>query len=221
MHTDPNGNFPWLIFAIIAAAIIVTGGIVGGVSAGIDGGSALEIIQGIGKGMAVTAVAVGGVALTIGGFLVSGGVVSTLGSTMVTYGVTITSNMIEIAVVQGKKSFSEGNSFWEGTNKVVNAMFANTPKVLIGHMSLDNVYMYGHKVLSKITLLSKFNDLFLEQLSVYGFKTAFQNTAKGFWSSKNIGGLVVGGLLVGYNIYKLFESIFTAPDYEKSRWILY
>jgi len=31
-----------LIFAIIAAAIIVTGGIVGGLSAGIDGGSALK-----------------------------------------------------------------------------------------------------------------------------------------------------------------------------------
>ena len=89
MNVDPTGNFPWLIFAIIAAAIIVTGGIVGGLSAGIDGGSALK------------------------------------------------------------------------------------------------------------------------------------NTAKGFWSSKNIGGLIVGGIFAGYNIYKLFESIFTTPDYEKSRWILY
>ena len=58
-------------------------------------------MRGIGKGALNGLILGGGISLAIGGFAIGGNTI--LGSIMATYGLSISANMLEVAITQGKK----------------------------------------------------------------------------------------------------------------------
>lgn len=194
------------------------GAIYGGVSAGMAGGDVGDVFAGIGKGALNGLILGGGISLAIGGFAIGGTTI--LGSIMATYGLSISANMLEVAITQGKKSYYDGDSFWSGANDINNAMFANSGNILIGKPTLMSIPFYGTRMISKISTI--FNVLVSYDLDKIFGSTTFLTSAKATLLRKASPlGLVVGYGLTAWQYYKLIRSIVTTPDFENSRWILY
>lgn len=89
-----------------------------------------------------------GILLAIGWFAI--GETTLLGSILATYGLSISANMLKVAIMQGKKSYYDGDSFWAGANGINNTMFANSENILIGEPTLMSIPFYGTRMTSKI-----------------------------------------------------------------------
>ncbi len=218
-YADPSGHSALLIgLLIFTGAMALGGAIYGGVSAGAAGGDVGDIFAGIGKGALTGLIIGGGISLTIGGFVIGGTTI--LGSIMATYGLSISANMIEVAITQGKKSCYDGDSFWAGANDINNAMFANSGNILIGKPTLMSVPFYGTRMTSKIptifnVLLSYgFDDLFGSTTFLASAKATLLNKASPL-------GFVAGYALTAWQCCRLIKAIVATPDFENSRWILY
>ena len=99
MGLDPSGNIALFVGLLIFIGITtIIGAAYGGISAGMSDG---DVLEGIGKGALNGLIISGGISLGIGGFVVGGTTV--LGSVMATYGLSVTANMLEVAITQGKK----------------------------------------------------------------------------------------------------------------------
>lgn len=194
------------------------GAIYGGVSAGMAGGDVGDVFAGIGKGALNGLILGGGISLAIGGFAIGGTTI--LGSIMATYGLSISANMLEVAITQGKKSYYDGDSFWAGANDINNAMFANSGNILIGKPTLMSIPFYGTRMTSKIPTI--FNVLVSYDLDKFFGSTTFLASAKATLLGKASPlGLAAGYGLTAWQYYNLIRSIVTTPDFENSRWILY
>ena len=153
-YYDPSGHSALLIgLLIFTGAMTLGGAIYGGISAGMAGGDIGDVFAGIGKGALNGLILGGGISLAIGGFAIGGTTI--LGSIMATYGLSISANMLEVAITQGKKSAYDGDSFWAGANDINNAMFANSGNILIGKPTLMSIPFYGTRMTSKIPTIFK------------------------------------------------------------------
>ena len=217
--TDPSGHSALLIgLLIFTGAMTLGGAIYGGVSAGMAGGDVGDVLAGIGKGALNGLILGGGISLAIGGFAIGGTTI--LGSTMATYGLSISANMLEVAITQGKKSYHDGDNFWAGANDINNAMLANSGNILIGKPTLMSIPFYGTRMTSKIPAI--FNVLVSYDLDKFFGLTTFLASAKATMLGKaSLLGLVAGYGLTVWQYYNLIRSIVTTPDFENSRWILY
>lgn len=194
------------------------GAIYGGVSAGMAGGDVGDIFAGIGKGALNGLIIGGGISLAIGGFAIGGTTI--LGSIMATYGLSVSANMLEVAITQGKKSAYDGDGFWAGANDINNAMFANSGNILIGKSTLMSIPFYGTRMTSKIPTI--FNALVSYDLDKLFGSTTFLTSAKATLLGKaSPFGLTMGYGLTAWQYYNLIRAIVTIPDFENSRWILY
>ena len=221
MYVDPSGHAAistlLIISAIIAGVCVVGGAAIGGVSAGMAGGDVGDIFSGIGKGALNGLIIGGGISLSIVGFGIGG--TNILGSIMVTYGMSISANMVEVAFTQGKKSKFDGDSFWAGANDINDAMFANSGNILIGKPTLMSIPFYGTRITSKIP--TAINVLFAHDFWKYFGISFYESTKATLLRKASPLGLTAGYLLTAWQYYNLFRSIFTTPDFENSRWILY
>ena len=138
---------------------------------------------------------------------------------MATYGLSISANMLEVAITQGKKSYYDGDNFWAGANDINNAMFANSGNILIGKPTLMSIPFYGTRITSKIPTI--FNVLVAHEFGKYYGLTFLESSKALLLSDASTLGLAAGYLLTAWQYYNLFRSIFTTPDFENSRWILY
>ena len=206
---DPSGRFPWLVVIIIAAAIIVTCAAAGGVSAGLSGGGIKDVWASIGKGAAIGAMLVGSIALTIGSFYVPGGATGTLGVSMWSYGINTSLELFEVGIIQGKKSYIEGDGFWTSMNDVINAVFANSGKI------------YGQNLLSKTWTAWGFYNEYNYFKNYYGHSSALKISGIDFGSKKTIFGAIFSGVVVTVNTALLFKTIFEEIDFESVSWVLY
>jgi hypothetical protein len=127
--------------------------------------------------------------------------------------------MLEVAITQGKKSYYDGDNFWAGANDINNAMFANSGNILIGKPTLMSIPFYGTRITSKIPTI--FNVLVAHEFGKYLGLTFLESSKALLLSDASTLGLVAGYLLTAWQYYNLFRSIFTTPDFENSRWILY
>ena len=218
-YYDPSGHSALLIGLLIFTGVMTFGGaIYGGVSAGMAGGDAGDVFAGIGKGALNGLILGGGISLAIGGFAIGGTTI--LGSIMATYGLSISANKLEVAITQGKKSAYDGDNFWAGANDINNAMFANSGNILIGKPTLMSISFYGTRMTSKIPTI--FNILVSYDLDKFFGSTTFLASAKATLLSKaSPFGLAMGYGLTAWQYYNLIRAIFTTPDFENSRWILY
>lgn len=92
--------------------------------------------------------------------------------------------------------------------------------VLIGKPTLMSIPFYGTRMTSKIPTI--FNVLVSYDLDNLFGSTTFLASAKATLLSKASPlGFAAGYLLTAWQYYNLFRSIFTTPDFENSRWILY
>ncbi len=216
MYVDPSGHSALLIgLLIFTGAMTLGGAIYGGVSAGIAGG---DVFAGIGKGALNGLILGGGISLVIGGFAIGGTTI--LGSIMATYGLSISANMLEVAITQGKKSYYDGDSFWAGANDINNAMFANSGNILIGKPTLMSIPFYGTRMASKMPTI--FNVLVSYDLDKLFGSTTFLASANATLLSKASPlGWVASYGSAALQYYYLIKSIVTTPDFENSRWILY
>lgn len=221
MCVDPSGHVAistlLIISAIITGVCVVGGAAIGGVSAGMAGGDVGDIFSGIGKGALNGLIIGGGISLSIVGFGIGGAKI--LGSIMVTYGMSISANMAEVAFTQGKKSKFDGDSFWAGVNDINNAMLANSGNILIGKPTLMSIPFYGTRITSKIPTV--INVLFAHDFWKYFGISFYESKKATLLRNANLLGLASGYLLTAYQYYHLIKSIFTTPDFENSRWILY
>lgn len=194
------------------------GAIYGGVSAGMANGDVSDVFTGIGKGALNGLILGGGISLAIGGFAIGG--TTLLESIMATYGLSISANMLEVAITQGKKSYYDGDSFWAGANDINNAMFANSGSILIGKSTLLSIPFYGTRMTSKIPTI--FNVLVSYDLDKLFDSTTFLASAKATLLGKASPlGFVAGYFLTAWQYCNLIRSVVTTPDFENSRWILY
>lgn len=194
------------------------GAIYGGVSAGMASGDVGDVFAGIGKGTLNGLILGGGISLAIGGFAIGGTTI--LGSIMATYGLSISANMLEVAITQGKKSSYDGDNFWAGANDINNAMFANSGNILIGKPTLMSIPFYGTRMTSKISTI--FNVLVSYDLDKFFGSTTFLASAKATLLRKASPlGLAAGYFLTAWQYYNLIRSIVTTSNFENSRWILY
>ena len=114
MYFDPSGNFAISTFLIMVGVGLLAGGTIGGISAGING---TNVLEGIGKGMLAGGGLAASIGLTVAG--ISFGIGTIGGSRMFSYGLSVTANMLEVAVTQGKKSHYDGDNFGARMNDVV------------------------------------------------------------------------------------------------------
>ncbi len=219
MYVDPTGHSALLMgLLIFTGAMTLGSAIYGGVSAGMAGGDAGDVFTGIGKGALNGLIFGGGISLAIGGFAIGGA--TTVGSIMVTYGLSISANMLEVAITQGKKSYYDGDSFWAGASDINNAMFANSGNILIGNPTLMSIPFYGTRITTKIPTV--FNVLVTYDVDRLFGPTTFLASAKTTLLGKaNPLILSAGYLLTAGQYYSLIRSIVTTPDFETSKWILY
>ena len=221
MCLDPSGYVAistlLIISAIITGVCVVGGAAIGGVSAGMAGGDVGDIFSGIGKGALNGLIIGGGISLSIVGFGIGG--TKILGSIMVTYGMSISANMVEVAFTQGKKSKFDGDSFWAGANDINNAMFANSGHILIGKPTLMSIPFYGTRITSKIP--TAINVLFAHDFWKYFGISFYESTKATLLRKASLSGLALGYFFTALQYYHLIKSIFTTPDFENSRWILY
>ena len=219
---DPTGHVAvstlLIISAIITGVCVVGGAVIGGVSAGMSSEDVGDVFAGIGKGALNGLILGGGISLAVCGF--GFGATTTLGSIMACYGLSISANMLEVAITQGKKSYYDGDSFWSGANDINNAMFANSGNILIGKPTLMSIPFYGTRITSKIPTI--FNVLVSYEIdNLFGSMT-FLASAKATLLTKTISfGKVAGYVLTAVQCFELIKSIFNTPDFENSRWILY
>ncbi len=208
-----------LIGLLILTGIMTFGGaIYGGVSAGMAGGDVGDVFAGIGKGALNGLIFGAGISLAIGGFTIGGTTI--LGSIMATYGLSISANMLEVAITQGKKSSYDGDDFWAGCNDINNATFANSGNILIGKLTLMSIPFYGIRMTSKIPTI--FNVLVSYDLDKLFESVTFLMSAKTTLLGKaGPFGLAMGYGLTALQYYYLIRAIVTTPDFENSRWILY
>ena len=83
-----------------------------------------------------------------------------------------------------------------------------------------SIPFYGTRMTSKIPAI--FNILVSYDLDKLFGSTTFLTSAKATLLGKASPlGLTAGYLLTALQYYNLFSSIFTTPDFENSRWILY
>ena len=216
MYVDPSGEFAWVPLLIFAGIMITGGGIIGGISAGESGNS---IIEGVGKGMLVGGILSLSIAMVYGGFAF--GATTILGSTMSAYGISLSVNMLEIMVLQGKKSGFDRDSFWNATNDVVNATTANMDRYLLGRMGDQTVGFLGTRVISKLNILHKFAMTVGELNQMYSFQSAFRIASQSFWKSSSPVGYVLAYALSAWQVSYLAYAIIDSKSYENSRWILY
>ena len=217
-YIDHDGHFPGLVLAIISGVLIACGATLGGVSAGMAGGDVGDVFAGIGKGALNGLILGGGISLAIGGFAIGGTTI--LGSIMTTYGLSISANMLEVAITQGKKSYYDGDSFWAGANDINSAMFANSGNILIGKPTLMSIPFYGTRMTSKIPTI--FNVYASYQIDKLFDSTSFLASAKATLLGKaSTLGLIAGYGLTALQYYNLIRAIVTTPDFENSPWILY
>lgn len=217
-YIDPAGTSALLIGLLIFMGVMTIGGAAyGGISAGMAGGNIQDIFAGIGKGALNGFIISGGISLAIGGFSI--GATSIIGSIMATYGLSITANMLEVAVTQGKKSYYDGDDFWAGANDINNAMFSNSGGILVGNVSLLPIPIYGTRLVYKIpTFIKTMNEFRWAN----AFRVSFMTSAKNTLTQKaNKFALLLGYLITLIQYKNLFESIFSKPDFDNSKWILY
>jgi len=221
MYVDPSGEIAissTVVGLLIFAGIMITGGgIIGGISAGESGSS---IIEGVGKGMLVGAILSLSIAMVFGGFAF--GATTILGSTMASYGISVSANMLEIMVLQGKKSGFDGDSFWNSTNDIVNATTVNMDRYLLGRMGNQTVGFLGTRVISKLNILHKFAMTVGELNQLYSFQSAFRIASQSFWTQK----LAAPNILLAYgfsayNVIRLGIAIFSSSTEANKRWVLF
>ena len=141
---------------------------------------------------------------------------------MATYGISVTANYIEVAFTQGKKSHSDGNSFGEGVNDVVNSMFANTPRILIGRFVIGDTAIWGTKLFAKALHLPNLLYDTYEFAQYVKAGRAFTFAFDGiFWEQAGKFGMLFGYGMSAVHIFNMGKAIFTQPDFENSNWILY
>ena len=171
MMVDPSGHFPWLVLAIISGVLIVGGATLGGVSAGVTGGDVGDIFADIGKGALNGLILSAGICLAVGGFSLGWSTIA--GSHLLTYGVSISSNMLEVAVTQGKKSYYDGDGFWASVDDVNNAMFANSFSIVTGKFSEESITVYGTRLFTKGFKIFKFFETVAYSAQYVKFSNAF------------------------------------------------
>lgn len=216
MYTDPSGEFPLIALAIFTGIMIVAGGVFGGISAGESGSS---IIEGVGLGMLMGGLFAMSVAMIVGGFSIGGTTI--LGSMMASYGISVTANMLEILVLQSKKSCFDGDSFWSATDDVVNALGANMGRYLLGRIGDQSFGILGSRMVSKLSVLHKFTMTVAELNKLYSFQSAYRIASQSFWKSSSPYGYVLAFAMSAWQVGNLASAIIVSKSYENSRWILY
>ena len=221
MYSDPSGHFPWLVFAIIAGILILGGGAIGGISAGMAGGSVGEVFAGIGKGTINGLVLSAGVLLTALGFYV--GVTSIAGSALAFYGISVTANMLEVGVTQGKKSYYDGDDAWNTINDVNRSMFVNADTILGGELDLFSAFsLEGTRIIPKVFTGGKAYFSYLKTSFTKHYHVLFLPTMKKLLFAKsNPVFWFLGAGMTLVQVGKLMQAIFTTPNFEESDWILY
>lgn len=215
MYTDPSGEFPLIALAIFTGIMIVAGGVFGGISAGESGSS---IIEGVGLGMLMGGLFAMSVAMIVGGFSIGGTTI--LGSMMASYGISVTANMLEILVLQSKKSCFDGDSFWGATDDVVNALGANMGRYLLGRIGDQSFGILGSRMVSKFNLLYKYTMTVNEFSQYYTFGSALRQSSS-FWTKtlSRTSVMIVYGFAT-YQVISMINSFFTEPTKVSDKWIL-
>jgi hypothetical protein len=141
---------------------------------------------------------------------------------MVTYGLSVASNLCEVSWVQAKKSLSDGDSLSAMRNDVNNATFANLGRILVGRFGDQTVGIYGTRLFTKISTISKFCNQVYDASQLYKYSFAFSHVNKSFWTSKLKWPLVfIGYVPTMVQVYNLFNAIFGDSELESDKWILY
>lgn len=183
------------------------------------GGDVGDIFAGIGKGALIGTILAAGVLLTAGG--IAYGAATLLGSMMITYGVSITANMLEVAVVQGKKSYHDGDAFWSGANDITNAMFANSGRILVGRVAKDELVIMGTRIFSKAWALAGFFGQVNAMAEYWKYSKAMSIVSSSYWKQVKPLSLAIGYIMAGSQVFSLGQAIFTKPDFDSGKWILY
>ena len=220
MYTDPDGHFVINTLLLIAAGIIISGAIEGGVAAAMTGGNVGDVLTGVVKGAANGVVLSLGIGLTIGGICV--GWNTRIGSIMTTYGISITANMLEVAITQSKKSFSNGKYSWNRKNDVTNAMFANIKRILLGRITDGTIGVQGTRIVTKFSVVKDFFDKVNLNAESWKYSIAFVDTFKTFWTEKaHVSSLFLSYGFAAYQVFKFLDAFFGEPNYNNDTWILY
>ena len=225
MYVDPSGHFAistlLIISAIITGVCVIGGATIGGISAGMSGGGVGDVFAGIGKGFLNGLIIGGGISLTIVGGL-GFGVTSVLGSLMTTYGMSVVANMCEVGVLQAKKSQYDGDNFWNTFNDVNNAMYSNSGRILVGRLEEDGLVILGTRMFFKAWTLAGYFGQVNATAQYWKYSTAMSIVSKSFWTNKgNPVSLIFGYGLAGYQMYSFWNTLFSEPDFNNSKWILY
>ena len=224
MYADPSGHFviSALLASLIGATLLsatISGTVSGGVSAAKAGGNFGDVLKGMGKGFINGLVFGGAVSLAlIGGFAVGSSTI--LGSFMVNYGICVTANMLEVSFTQNKKSTYDGDNMFQTKNDINNAMFANLGRILFGNILISSTRIFGTRIFSKIPTAYKVSTNYLVDNLLYS--TSFVDSAKStLLKDGNKVGLAISYFFTAKQVYDLFKSIISTPDFENSKWILY
>ncbi|MDD4077764.1 MAG: hypothetical protein PHT03_07325 [Bacilli bacterium] len=153
------------------------------------------------------------------------------GAALLSYGTIVAANMLEVAVTQGKKSASDGESFSEGAADVIDAMFANSGDIIIGKTSflagIIGTDIAGYQIATKVPLIKNIitnGSMYLPSSNGLLVNSA-SSQIMGFLKSKpttlSKAGMATGYLFAGISVFQLGKAIFTTPDFENSKWRLY
>lgn len=206
-YVDPSGQGFIAAIAIFIGILVVGGATVGGVSASKAGGTTEEILEGIGKG------ALNGFVLGAGISLMAAGVhtgTTIAGVLMFSYGTSVTANWLDVAILQSKKSSSEGDSFLAGMHDVTNALYSNTPGIVLGQTEIGGQVIRGQSIVSKSWTMIKLYEL--RRSTPYNLSALLGGSAG--WLG--IAATVIGGLM---SLNKVLKAI--AIGENESGWILY
>ena len=221
MYYDPSGHVSILVGLLIFSAItIATCATLGGVSAGVTGGDVGDIFAGIGKGALNGLILSAGISLAVCGYSI--GWATLAGCNLLTYGVSVSSNMLEVAFTQGKKSYYDGDGFWAGVNDVNNAMYANSFSIVTGKFSEESITVYGTRLFTKGFKTFKFFETVAYSAQYVKYSNAFLAELNPFWTQKaNPIGLVIGYYIMTKQVINFLKAVFSKPDFENSKWNLY
>ncbi|MBQ7907075.1 MAG: RHS repeat-associated core domain-containing protein [Clostridia bacterium] len=220
MYADPTGksaSVVFLVIGIIATVIIAAGGVVGGVAAYQTGEN---VGEGVLKGAIGANFISAGISLIASSFYVPGGVFGVLGSSLFGYGAGLILDTLEIAVLQGRKSAMAGDGFWQGTNKVINAITSNWAAIVFGKDDFFDTTVYGTDVFSAIDQSVDFFRYVGNISQYWKYSRAFKIGMSEYWS-KNIGWfeVLLNGADILDNIVDIYYAVTNDPN--KSKYFLY
>lgn len=101
-------------------------------------------------------------------------------------------------------------------------MFANSFSIVTGKFSEESITVYGTRLFTKGFNTFKFFETVAYSAQYVKFSNAFLTELNPFWTQKaNPIGLVFAYGMTAFQVNNLLKAIFSKPDFENSKWILY